>query len=83
MGWFHRKHQSSSQIPPGCENLQIRTRSSICTGETEIGFYDPVSRQLRYSQLVRTAEEISDFTAAMADAQRMIKMMPAPSRKND
>ena len=61
MGWFHRKHQSSSQIPPGCENLQIRTRSSICTGETEIGFYDPVSRQLRYSQLVRTAEEISDF----------------------
>lgn len=23
------------------------------------------------------------FTAAMADAQRMIKMMPAPNRKND
>ncbi len=48
-------------IPKGCEGLSIRTESSTCTGETVIGFYDPVSKKLLCSELVRSKEEISAF----------------------
>lgn len=62
MPLFRRK-EKIELVPQGCENLEIRTQSSICTGETVIGFYDPVSRELRCSQLVRTPEEAAAFCA--------------------
>lgn len=48
-------------VPKGCEGLEIRTESSICTGETVIGFYDPVSKHLLCSELVRTDEDIAAY----------------------
>ena len=48
-------------VPKGCEDLEIRTESSVCTGEKIIGFYDPVSKRLLCSELVRTEDDIKAF----------------------
>ncbi len=51
----------SAKIPKECEGLEIRTESSICTGETTIGFYEPRSKKLLYRELVRTPEDMIAF----------------------
>ncbi|SDB49165.1 hypothetical protein SAMN02910317_02488 [Ruminococcaceae bacterium FB2012] len=48
-------------VPKDCEGLEIRTESSVCTGEKIIGFYDPVSKRLLCSELVRSDEDIRAF----------------------
>ncbi|MBR4555601.1 MAG: hypothetical protein IKO27_08445 [Ruminococcus sp.] len=55
------KKYKPSAPPKGCEGLEIRTESSTCTGETVIGFYDPVSKKLLCSELVRSSEDIEAF----------------------
>lgn len=59
MGLF--KSFKPSPVPKGCEGLKIKTEASVCTGETVIGFYDPVSKKLLCSELVRTQEDIAAF----------------------
>ena len=48
-------------LPKGCEGLEIRTESSTCTGEKIIGFYEPVTKKLLCSELVRSEEDIAAF----------------------
>lgn len=48
-------------VPKGCEGLEVRIESSTCTGEKVIGFYEPVSKKLLCSELVRSDEEIKAF----------------------
>ena len=48
-------------VPKGCEGLEVRIESSTCTGEKVIGFYEPVSKKLPCSELVRSDEEIKAF----------------------
>ena len=59
MGLF--KSFRAMPVPKGCEGLEIRTESSTCTGETVIGFYEPVSKRLLCSELVRSRDEIEAF----------------------
>ena len=48
-------------VPSGCEGLEIKTEASVCTGEKTIGFYDPVTKRLICSELVRSDEDIKAF----------------------
>ncbi|MBR6101978.1 MAG: hypothetical protein IKP95_06090 [Ruminococcus sp.] len=59
MSLFRSTHPQ--KVPKGCEGLEIKTESSTCTGETVIGFYEPVSKKLLCSELVRSREEIAAF----------------------
>ncbi len=59
MGFF--KKYRPVPIPEECKGMQIRTESSICTGERVIGFYDPVSRKLLYTQLAQNDSQIDAF----------------------
>ena len=59
---FKRKNQARA-IPDGFSADSIRTESSICTGETIIGFYDEVSKKLCHAEMVKNEEEIAAFYA--------------------
>lgn len=48
-------------LPDGCTPEQIQIESSICTGETTIGFYDAAEKKLRYAELVKTPADIAAF----------------------
>lgn len=48
-------------IPEGFTAEDIKLESSICTGETVIGFYDRTERRLKYAELVRSDEDIAAF----------------------
>lgn len=56
-----RKHKHKGSVPADCLGLEVRIESSTCTGEKTIGFYDPDSRQLKYSELVRSQTDIDSF----------------------
>ena len=58
-----KKNKQTLKIPDGFSADSIKTESSICTGETTIGFYDEVARKLCYAELVRGEEEIAAFYA--------------------
>jgi len=51
----------SQKIPEECKGLEIRTESSTCTGEKIIGFYEPLSKKLLCSELVRSESDIDSF----------------------
>ncbi|MBR1393127.1 MAG: hypothetical protein IJ561_04760 [Ruminococcus sp.] len=55
------KKPRTAAVPKGCEGLEVRIESSTCTGEKVIGFYEPVSKKLLYSELVRSDEDIKAF----------------------
>ena len=48
-------------IPDGFSEKDVKTESSICTGEKTIGFYSAADKKLHYAELVRTAEDIRAF----------------------
>lgn len=48
-------------VPEGCEGMEVRVMSSTCTGERVIGFYDRKTRELKFSELVRSDRDIKDF----------------------
>lgn len=58
-----KSKQKAEKIPDGFTAESIRTESSICTGETTIGFYDEASKKLRHAEMVRSEEEIAAFYA--------------------
>lgn len=60
---FHKK--PARQIPPEGFGLQdVRTESSICTGETTIGFYDAAAGRLLRAVVVRSPADIEAFYAS-------------------
>lgn len=59
MGIF--KKRLALPVPEECRGLEVRTESSICTGERVIGFYDPSRKKLLYSQLAQTDKQITKF----------------------
>ena len=58
MGLFKKK---VLPIPEPYSAADIRIESSICTGETTIGFYSREDKKLHYAELVRSAEDIQAF----------------------
>lgn len=62
MGFFHKK-KNVLPIPDGFAPDSIRVESSICTGETTIGFYSPSEKRLCYAELVKSPAEIQAFYA--------------------
>lgn len=48
-------------VPEECRGLKVKIESSTCTGEKTIGFFDPVSKRLLYTELVRSQEDIDAF----------------------
>ena len=58
-----KSKQTMEKIPDGFTADSIRTESSICTGETTIGFYDESSKKLRHAEMVKNEEEIAAFYA--------------------
>lgn len=50
-------------IPEGYTEQDIKTESSICTGETTVGFYNKHDKKLYYSELVNNERDIKAFYA--------------------
>lgn len=59
---FHRKPTLTP--PPGFGPGDVRTESSICTGETTIGFYDAAAGRLLRAVVVRTPADLDAFYAS-------------------
>lgn len=60
--WFkHTKRKTLLQPPPGLGEKDIATQSSICTGETLIGFLDPHTGHLLQAVVVRSAADRAAF----------------------
>ena len=55
------KKKAGTAVPEECRGFEVRLESSTCTGEKTIGFFDPVSKKLMYSELVRSQEDIDSF----------------------
>jgi hypothetical protein len=48
-------------VPNECQGMEIRIESSVCTGEKTIGFFNPDTRRLMYTELVKSDDDISAF----------------------
>nr|WP_317398927.1 hypothetical protein [uncultured Gemmiger sp.] len=56
------KRKKEIQTPPqGMGIADIQRQSSICTGETVIGFWEPKSGRLLQSVVVRSPKDEADF----------------------
>ncbi|MCR5111923.1 MAG: hypothetical protein K6B38_13645 [Ruminococcus sp.] len=55
------KKQHTLSIPEPFSAEDIKLESSICTGESTIGFYDKTLKRLVYAELVRSEKDIIDF----------------------
>lgn len=60
MPLFHRRSPLLNP-PEGFGAADIRTQSSICTGETTVGFYDSRTGRLLQAVVVRTPQDLADF----------------------
>lgn len=59
---FFRHRKSGKKLPPeGMSAADIQKQSSICTGETVIGFYDPKTDRLLQAVVVRSAQDVADY----------------------
>lgn len=61
MFFNHRKSGTVLQPPQGLGPADIATQSSICTGETIIGFRQPGTDRLLQAVVVHSAQDIADF----------------------
>lgn len=61
---FARKPRTVQTPPQGLGRADIATQSSICTGETIIGFRQPGTDRLLQAVAVRTPQDIRDFYRA-------------------
>ena len=60
--FFHRRKTSTALQPPqGLGPADIVTQSSICTGETIIGFRQPGTDRLLQAVVVHSTQDIADF----------------------
>ncbi len=58
-----KKKIKTQPIPTGFTKEDIKTESSVCTGEKTIGFYSPSDKKLHFAQLVTGDEDIEEFYA--------------------
>lgn len=60
---FFNRHKTGSVLrpPQGLGPADIATQSSICTGETIIGFRQPGTDRLLQAVVVHSAQDIADF----------------------
>ncbi|MEE0801358.1 MAG: hypothetical protein U0L91_08790 [Gemmiger sp.] len=73
---FWKRRKTPPKDPPqGLGRRHIATQSSICTGETLIGFQDPGSGRLLQAVIVRSEEDIRAFYHAYG--------YPAPGETDD
>lgn len=56
-----KRRKECKPLPEECIGLEVRVESSICTGEKTIGFYEPHSKKLIYSELVTSQKDVDDF----------------------
>ncbi len=56
-----RKSDAGVPLPDGFSAEDIRVESSVCTGETLIGFYSKTDKRLHYAELCRSDKDIADF----------------------
>ena len=58
MFFNHRKTCAALQPPPGLGPADIATQSSICTGETIIGFRQPGTDRLLQAVVVHSPQDV-------------------------
>lgn len=59
---FFRHRKNGKKLPPeGMRAADIQKQSSICTGETVIGFYDPKTDRLLQAVVVRSVQDVADY----------------------
>ncbi len=59
---FFRHRKNGKKLPPeGMSAADIQKQSSICTGETVIGFYDPKTDRLLQAVVVRSVQDVADY----------------------
>lgn len=58
---FKRKKIETLVPPSGLGEADIQRQSSICTGETVIGFLDPKSGRLLQAVVVHSPRDVADF----------------------
>lgn len=59
---FFKRRKTEVLVPPqGLGRENIRRQSSICTGETIIGFQDPKTGQLLQAVVVRSPKDESEY----------------------
>ena len=56
-----KKENKIIPVPNGFSAEDIKTESSICTGEKTIGFYSRSDKKLHYAELVRSDSDIDEF----------------------
>lgn len=62
--FFAKRKNTPMAPPPGLGAADIRTESSICTGETTIGFRDPATGRLLQAVVVRSPADAAAFYRA-------------------
>ena len=61
MALFLKAKGKSAEIPYDCVGLTAEIHSSICNGEKTIGFYEPKSKALLYSELIKNESDIVNY----------------------
>ena len=61
MSLFKKKKAAVEPVPAGFTTDDIKIESSICTGETTIGFYDESERRLICAELVTCDDDITAY----------------------
>ncbi len=59
MGVFTKNVGGS--VPSECKGMEVKMQTSVCTGEKIIGFYNRNTRELMYSELVKSPRDIQEF----------------------
>lgn len=65
LNWWKRNRAQPRLTPPeGMTSADIKTQSSVCTGETLIGFWNPDTGRLQQAVVVRNQADIAAFYRA-------------------
>ena len=59
--FFRHRKNGKKNTPEGMSAADNQKKSSICTGETVIGFYDPKTDRLLQAVVVRSAQDVADY----------------------
>ena len=58
---FGKKKTKPLPLPEGYRAEDIKMESSICTGETTIGFYNKEKKRLAFAELVKSEADIDAY----------------------
>lgn len=68
-----RKNKIKRTVPEECRGLEIKIESSVCTGEKVIGFFEPETKKLLYSELVESQKDIDSYYKKYGAEKTQIK----------